>query len=208
MNNRERIFISLETLSNTMSRSFGDNLSKNDERVMADVRRNIWTSGFKGLGYGSAFGFIGYAFSSFVYNRLDDARKKKIPIHFNRNTAFFTVMCSGALGSFLMSTTTGKNSVHEMHPIFEIGKSDKLTPYQKAYEESQKLDDDIDVYRQRLISRRKTIKNRMDSQHGLSDSHGGKWDPSDEENDEYQQRKVDRRQALKKRFTRDSHGDF
>jgi hypothetical protein len=171
---------------------------------MADVRRNIWTSGFKGLGYGSAIGFIGYACSSFIYNRLDDVRKKKVPIQFNRNTAFFAVMCSGALGSFLMSTTTGKNSVHEMHPIFEIGKKDNLTPYQKAFEESQQAAEDVDVYRQRMISRRKTIKNRMDSQHGLSDSHGGKWDPSDEENDEYQQRKVDRRLALKRRFTRDN----
>lgn len=191
-----------------MSRSFGDNLSKDDERVMADVRRNIWTSGFKGLGYGSAFGLIGYTCASFIYNRLDDVRKKKVPIHFNRNTAFFTVMCSGALGSFLMSTTTGKNSVHEMHPIFEIGKKENLTPYQKAHKESQisEEDDDVDIYRQRMISRRKTIKNRMDSQHGLSDSHGGKWDPSDEENDEYQQRKVDRRLALQRRFTRNNHG--
>lgn len=192
-----------------MSRSFGDTLSKDDERIMADVRRNIWTNGFKGLGYGSAFGFISYTISNLVYNTLDEVKKKKLPLQFNRNTAFLAVMASGALGSFVMATTSGKNSVHEMHPIFEIGKNEKLSPYQSSYKEARQQDEenDVEVHRRRMLSRRKTIKKVMDNHHGLSDSHGGKWDPSDEENDEYQQRKVERRLALKKRFTRNDGKD-
>ena len=35
--------------------------------------------------------------------------------------AFLSVLLGGAMGSFLMSVTTGKNQVHLLHPIFALG---------------------------------------------------------------------------------------
>eukprot|EP00553_Chaetoceros_curvisetus_P006804 CAMPEP_0204626732 /NCGR_PEP_ID=MMETSP0717-20131115/12555_1 /ASSEMBLY_ACC=CAM_ASM_000666 /TAXON_ID=230516 /ORGANISM="Chaetoceros curvisetus" /LENGTH=123 /DNA_ID=CAMNT_0051642773 /DNA_START=46 /DNA_END=417 /DNA_ORIENTATION=- len=117
---------------------------------MADVRRDVWTSGFKGLAYGLSFGFIFHEASQFIYNNTnvlvpDNVKKqfkkyheqlKLPPIQFNRNTKFLAVLMGGAMGSFILATTTGKNEVHNMHNIFEIGKKDPRTPYQKTVEDA------------------------------------------------------------------------
>ena len=127
-----------------MSREFGDNLTKDDVKTIADVRRDVWTSGFKGMGYGSAGGYILHTITRVIHRNLSEAARGKLilpgsdkPIRFNRNTAFFSVMAGSALGSFLMATTTGKNEVHQLHSIFEIGKNEYKTPYQKFYEEGK-----------------------------------------------------------------------
>ena len=83
-----------------MSRSFGDNLTKEDVKTIADVRRDVWTSGFKGIGYGLATGYILHTTTRFIHNNiLNDATRKKLKaknIVFNRNTAFFSVLAVGA----------------------------------------------------------------------------------------------------------------
>lgn len=209
-----------------MSREFGDTLSKDDVKTIADVRRDIWTSGFKGLAYGSVGGYTLHTLMKYCVNSLTEASRGKLslpgsdkPVHFNRNTAFFSVMAGGALGSFLLATTTGKNKVHHMHDIFEIGKNEYKTPYQQAYEnakkakEQQHVDDaSPELRRQRLLSRRRTMSQRLTEGHGLSDSHGGTWlaeqDLSDDE-----RRRMERRMGMAKRLENpnihglsDSHG--
>jgi len=158
-----------------MSRSFGDNLSKANERTLADVRRSVWTAGFKGMGYGVGTGF-------FIHTVLRLATRGKLrlpgnqkPITFDKNTAFFSVMAGGALGSFVNATTTGKNEVHQMHEIFEIGKHDHRTPYQEAYDNAKNEGEDSNSRKKRILSRRKTMSQRLSEQTGLSDSHGGVW---------------------------------
>ena len=39
----------------------------------------------------------------------------------NRNTLFMAVLGGGALGSFVFATAKGKESVHKMHSIFQVG---------------------------------------------------------------------------------------
>jgi hypothetical protein len=49
-----------------------------------------------------------------------------------KNTFLLSLLSGGALGSFLFSTTAGKNSVHLLHPIFNVGKEEYAgkSPYQ------------------------------------------------------------------------------
>ena len=103
-----------------MSRAFHppDTLSKDDIRTIADVRREIWTNSMKGLGVGTLTGFTLYTVASMGQHRWK--LWKLSPKVLNRNTAFLSVLLGGAIGSFIMSVTTGKNEVHKMHPIFSI----------------------------------------------------------------------------------------
>ena len=169
-----------------MSRAFSppDTLSKDDIRTMADVRRNIWTAGFQGLGYGSVTGFAVHAVSRFVYNRLPDTTKLKIapgevPFRFSRNTAFLSVMVGGAVGSFVMATTAGKNRVHKLHGIYEAGKSEVGSGYQSDLARAQEREEEIRERNRRRLSRRATVRQRLEEGHGLSDSHGGHWTNED-----------------------------
>mmetsp|Transcript_13093 Transcript_13093/g.19082 ORF Transcript_13093/g.19082 Transcript_13093/m.19082 type:complete len:215 (-) Transcript_13093:85-729(-) len=209
-----------------MSRSFGDNLSKEDIRTIADVRREVWTAGFKGLAYGSVSGYLLHTASRILYNSLSEASRgrlripgsdKTIPIKFNRNTAFFSFMAGGALGSFVLATTTGKNQVHQMHEVFEIGKHEHKTPYQEVLERSRQEEqergwsEDLESMKKRRLSRRKTVSKHLSEGHGLSDSHGGTWLKEDGMTSEQQQRRSTRRMTVAKRLEggqglSDSHG--
>lgn len=158
-----------------MSRAFHppDSLDKKDIKAIADVRRDIWKGGFYGILYGSMAGLSLHTVSKYVLSKY---RKKSSSHILTRNTSFLSFMLGGALGSFIMATTTGKNSVHNLHDIFEVGKSEKpLTPYQQAYDRAQQDAYSIDNRVERRLTRRRTLKRRMEKDHGLSDSHGGQW---------------------------------
>ena len=104
-----------------MSRAFHppDTLSKDDIRTIADVRREIWINSMKGLLYGTLTGFTLYSMASIGQHKLKLWNLS--PKTLNRNTAFLSVLLGGAIGSFIMSVTTGKNEVHNLHHIFTIG---------------------------------------------------------------------------------------
>jgi hypothetical protein len=148
-----------------MSRAFTppDTLSKEDIRTIADVRRDIWTNSFTGLCVGTVAGFCLHSLAAIGH------RRGTWKLSFlNRNTAFFSVLLGGAVGSFVMSITTGKNEVHNLHPIFQVG--------------ARTLEDDslaaglghVERERNRLY-RRATLTKAMERGGGLSDSHGGHW---------------------------------
>ena len=95
----------------------------------------------------------------------------------------FAFLGGGALGSFLMSSATGKNQVHNLHPIFEVGKrepSDGLTEYQRSLQQAQESTPNtntqlpLELRKNRTI-RRNTMRETIEKGHGLSDSHGGQW---------------------------------
>ena len=176
----------LEYIVAVMSRAFHppDSLSKEDIRTIADVRRDIWTNGMSGLVIGAVSGYVIHGVSKFLFGRLSDSTKNKLtipgekPIRFTRNTAFLSVMIGGAVGSFAYATAAGKNKVHKLHPIYEVGKDPTAgkTPYQvnlaKAQdEEFGSLNDRV----RRRLSRRSTVKKRIEEGQGLTNSHGGQW---------------------------------
>ena len=103
-----------------MSRSFHppDTLSKEDIRTISEVRRDIWVDGFYGMAVGSATGLILHM----ALSALGRSVYRKPPLStLNRNTAMAWTMGGGALGSLILSTTRGKNEVHQLHPIFRRG---------------------------------------------------------------------------------------
>ena len=114
-----RIFIIV--IHNIMSRAFypPDTLSKDDIRTIADVRREIWTNSMRGLGVGSLTGYTLYSIASIGHYRWK--LWKLSPNMLSKNMAFLSVLLGGAIGSFVMSVTTGQNEVHNLHPIFTIG---------------------------------------------------------------------------------------
>jgi hypothetical protein len=92
-------------------------MSKDDIRTVADVRREIWTQGLRGLGYGSFTGFLLHTAAGMGNRR----QWWKVKLNLNRNTAMLSVLLGGALGSFINASTAGKNEVHKMHPVFQVG---------------------------------------------------------------------------------------
>lgn len=184
-------------------------------RKIADVRRDVWKSGFTGLFYGAATGYVTHTSLRLIHDRiLSDATRTKIraivqipkkhPV-FSRNTAFLSFMAGGALGSFLMATSTGKNEVHELHDIFHINEKDTRTSYQKAVDEGRMnstLDktDDANSMKSRRLSRRRTVAKRLEKGHGLSDSHGGQWLEEDGDKSMTQEQRTIRRRVMTKRL--------
>jgi hypothetical protein len=191
----------LGSIDAKMSRAFHppDTLSKDEIRTIADVRRDIWTNGFAGLGVGTVSGYALYSVA-----KLGQRRGFWKAPFLNRNVAFLSALLGGAVGSFVMATTTGKNEVHQLHPIFQAGartpKNDdsSLSAYEMSLLQAKERDEDLRslesqrhmtgveqdvverVRRERnRLYRRATLTKSME-QGGLSDSHGGRWVPDEE----------------------------
>jgi hypothetical protein len=162
----------------------------------------------------------------------------------NRNTAMLTVLGCGALGMFLGACKTGKEGVHNLHPIFQNGAvprhnnnelSLEKVNYRQTLQRARGRDEDVatmaiteddddantggSIDRQKLeemrMLRRRTLKNRIEKGHGISDSHGGHWyrEPEEEKVDIDQLKQVQllRRESLSHRIEKghglsDSHG--
>ncbi|EED86563.1 predicted protein [Thalassiosira pseudonana CCMP1335] len=205
-----------------MSRAFSppDTLSQDNVKSIADVRRTVWINGFLGLGVGSVTGMLGHIVlqkmqSHYVGDTTSVAQKaqEKTKESFGwiqkclrplpplgRNTFLLSVLGGGALGSFVMSTTAGKNAVHLLHPVFQVGRDEHAgqSPYQIAIakakelegklaatdtQQSQTNEDELDVahHRARSLRRKGSMKRRLESGHSLSDTHGNTWPYSEED---------------------------
>ncbi len=128
------------------------------------------------------------------------------------------------------STLSGKNAVHLLHPIFQVGRDEHAgkSPYQIAMANAQKQQltgdakseqraedvDELDAnhHRIRSLRRSQSIKRRLESGQSLSDTHGNTWPYSDssEETEEaqkdramYRAREWGRRQTLRKEWVQD-----
>jgi hypothetical protein len=138
-------------------------LSKEDIRAMADVRREIWTNGAYGLGIGSLSGGTLHALASW------GNRKRLWRVATGRNTLVASVILGGTVGSFLLATTTGKNSVHNLHPIYgrggspsaaavqrsSSGRSSDTESYQETLQRAKRRETDL-----RTLQRSRTLSNR------------------------------------------------
>jgi hypothetical protein len=74
-------------------------------------------------------------------SKLGYLRKAKL----NRNTLFMSVLGGGALGSFMFAVTTGKNQVHNLHSIFQVGANPTgdLDYYQRTLQKARERGEDI-----------------------------------------------------------------
>mmetsp|Transcript_21058 Transcript_21058/g.38241 ORF Transcript_21058/g.38241 Transcript_21058/m.38241 type:complete len:192 (+) Transcript_21058:164-739(+) len=153
-----------------MTRAFTppETMSKEDIRKVADVRRDIWTAAFWGMGVGSL--------GCFALHGV--ARRTKMGAQLNRNTAFLSFLAGGAFGSFLMATTTGKNEVHKIHDVFQVGSKQELEKQQDLLSSINRTERE-ERARNRVL-RRKTIQDTIQHGQGLTDSHGGRWAREDQ----------------------------
>ena len=104
-----------------------------------------------------------------------------------------SVLGGGALGMFLFAVSTGKEQVHTLHPIFQIGASPpgdldrqdylskmRMTPNNNNNNSNSNNltggDSLLDMERmqQTRLTRRRTMTDSF-RRTGLSDSHGGHW---------------------------------
>lgn len=174
-------------------------MSQDDIRTVADVRREIWTQGFVGMGTGSVGAYVLHSIGRLGNNR------NWWKLALTKNTAFASFMLGGALGSFLCASTAGKNEVHKMHPVFQVGAQVPGTTIEEAsvktttsYQESlqRAKDREVELERRRSshsssspeveesrtqrarnrLFRRETLTKALEPGHGgLSDAHGGHW---------------------------------
>jgi hypothetical protein len=165
-----------------MSRPPPSYMSKDDLYTLNAVRKDIWANGLYGLGLGSLAGLVLHSVASLA------SKRGGFKLQTNRNTALMSIMLGGAIGSFMLSTTAGKNDAHQLHDIFESGSRDsrqkRLDSQQDHLKEEQERDlltvsDRMQREKNRL-ARRASIENNLKAHHGLSDSHGGHWADDDE----------------------------
>lgn len=224
-----------------MSRAFTppDTLSQDDIRTVADVRRAVWVNGLFGLGFGSVAGMLGHLALQTLQRRHVGSHDTASPAGgagkaaatasssntkswkhkllrplppLGKNTFLLSFLGGGALGSFLMSTTAGKNAVHLLHPIFNVGRDEYAgkSPYQiaisKAQKQQQQRDqerdgensriraaieqDELDIihHSQRALHRKESMKRRLESGHSLSDTHSNTWPEEEKEETEQDSR--------------------
>jgi hypothetical protein len=174
-------------------------MSKDDRQVVADVRRELWSQGLRGLATGSVTGLLLHTVAA-----TGNHRKWWKLGTTNRNTAFASFLLGGAIGSFLSASTAGKNEVHKMHPVFQAGAKDTAagssasgggSSYQESLQRAKEREKSLRVLERRRsnreltdaedsrvqrernrLYRRATLTRSMEAgQGGLSDSHGGHW---------------------------------
>ena len=102
---------------------------------------------------------------------------------FNRNTMMLSVLGGGAFGMFLFASSTGKEQVYKLHPIFQVG---AMPPSQEELDYVQKVQQakllgrdeeqlDIKKLHEMRAVRRKTMQDSLAHGKGFSDAHGGHW---------------------------------
>lgn len=155
-----------------MSRAFNppDTLSKDEIRTIADVRREIWTNGFRGLAIGSIVGWSSHFLVRAASKRYASVRNLMGGASLGRNTAFLSFMGGGALCSFAFATAAGRNNVHHLHPVIENNKKsgsiNQGSMYQimvaraKREEKEKEKQCLLEAKEKRRLQRRRTMTDR------------------------------------------------
>lgn len=152
-----------------------DSLSADDVHTLRAVRRDIYYQGIIGGGVGLCSGII-------MYTGAQWARKLGLikGSGLNRNTGMLTVLGSFAFGTFFMASTTGKELVHLLHPVFRAGWAEPehnlILPTTMNYETTRKQLVDPQQLREIRTARRKSLRETLEQGgRGISDSHSGRW---------------------------------
>lgn len=93
-----------------------DTLSAENVHTLRSVRRDIYYQGIIGGGLGLCSGVVLYTGAQWA-KKLGFVRGSSL----NPNTGMLVVLSSFAFGTFFMASTTGKELVHTLHPVFEAG---------------------------------------------------------------------------------------
>ena len=101
-------------------------LDDRDVQALRNTRRHIWTGGINGL-LGGALGAMT------LWPALRFAEKKKMLGKFKLESKHLTgfVLTLGAVSMIVGSMVAGRNSVHELHPVFKKGAKPKYSRYER-----------------------------------------------------------------------------
>ena len=102
-----------------------ETMTSDDYQTLHDVRRNIWTSGFKGFMMGGIIGAVG----STLYPYLQNPLKLSFIMEPKHRTG--AVLGLSALGMLLGVSTTGQENSWRMTNIYSRGATSILSRYQK-----------------------------------------------------------------------------
>ena len=120
-------------------------LSKNDQKKIADVRRDVWTGGLKGLFSGIIAGatikYVGEFTTKRFFPKNEELRKLFLS---DKKYSIVLILGCGSLFSFLGSITAGKNSIVGIEDVFLRVQNHKInnpdnnfSSYQKQVQENK-----------------------------------------------------------------------
>ena len=120
---------------------------------MTHVRKEIWKSSAYGLVFGSLCGGLGHS----LVNVANRRQMLGTGLKLSRNTAMMSILLGGALGSYIMSVTMGKNEVHSPYPIFERAASrggqgrtaSSSSTYKESLQRAQEREEDLHTLERR-----------------------------------------------------------
>ena len=115
-----------------------ETMTSQDYETVHDVRRQIWTSGFRGFLAGGIAGAVG----STLYPILQKSLKFSFTLEPKHRTG--AILTLSALGMLLGASTTGKQNSWRMTDIYTRGATPRLTRYQKLMA-GQTLNDGEDM---------------------------------------------------------------
>ena len=101
-------------------------LDDRDVEALRSTRRSIWTGGINGL-------MGGMLSAMAMWPALRLAEKKKMLGKFKLESKHLTglVLSLGAISMIIGSIVAGRNSVHELHPVFTKGAKPKYSRYER-----------------------------------------------------------------------------
>lgn len=141
-----------------MSRSMTppSTLTDDDRRKVADLRRDIWTNAFYGMGVGSCTGVLLHSLASY------GNRRNYWKLATNRNTLMASILVGASAGSFLLAKTAGTNGVHTIHDVFERGARPPPSSSSSSTSSSSSYADSLQRAKQRetdlrTLERRRTL---------------------------------------------------
>ena len=114
---------------------------------MTHVRNEIWKSSAYGLVFGWLCGGLGHSLVKIANRRQMLGAGLKL----DRNTFMMSTLLSGALGSYIMCVTTGRNEIHNLYPIFERAASgggqgrtaSSSSTYKESLQRAQEREEDF-----------------------------------------------------------------
>ena len=104
-----------------------ETMTSDDYETLFDLRRQIWTSGFRGFLTGGVVGAVG----SVVFPMLQQHNILKIAFKLEPKHRTGAIITLSALGMFLGASATGQQNSWRMTNIYSRGATPQLTRYQK-----------------------------------------------------------------------------
>lgn len=147
-------------------------LSAEDLHTLRGVRRDIYSQAIIGGGLGLCSGVVMCTGAQWA-KKLGFIKGKGL----NRNTGMLVVLSSFAFGQFFMASTTGKELVHLLHPVFQSLRGDSSSAQEQNSNHSEPpASVDPQRLRDMRLARRKSLMETLYREKGgISDSHSGRW---------------------------------